>query len=879
MKGNNSNKKRWVSTVLMTGIILAGMVPAGTVVNAVSRDDSTVSTQESSQLANDPKSGFEKITANADAQKVKEETSVTEDKNIPVVKDETKEKSSTTKVEKAVTGKDKTKVAVPTAGYVEGAGADPTGETWEAKDYSATSAKEYVSPSGQQGLTDEPVLYFGNDNSTDGKGLQPFQPSALTNNKDYSGSSNASSWSYVGLPEKTFKSPNPKKSYGIIINGVIPDDRGYGFVASDAKDVYTIESAVKMGKIIDYKLYKNTGHTGFKATMYDPTYKLSYTFIEIYDTDGGISSYFSITNNDTTARDIGAVEAADTFVDTDAVPVMSLGANAGFKMVGGKHTLNYRLNDPDGNRMGGWTNYTAGNINTKKGVSNRIYSPEDIGSYFKGGVTGTGMEGTLANPANDPTGDAGNIGIYNILKPGDKLSGTIDETDSGFVIKASPKTLAPGEALVNGSYLTYNEVQPGEAPVATATPSTINAYADLVTGLKITGTVKDKDSTKGRIKITYPDKSTSATTENAYDTVTPNTSIPYSANIDSTKLKPGLNELTVTAIDDKKHEQDPAVKVTVNLITLGATPITQNIKVGGTVSTVEKDLISDIKILNTIGHTLKIDTSNPSKNPVNTGKVGHYVQDMLLTDTVVSPNKVAKIAIPVNVTDSDTVTDKDSAVYAHKFDTKTTDIAKLSDVELKALIISKSEAKGWILETGANSAVSVKSTTLLATSPAGTYKATITNAAGKEITIDITVTGGDLKITSAPDAISYGATSGVMLPYSTENFNLQRQDNNKAKVSIANAGQQGWNLTAKVSKPLTNGSNSLKGVLKYIDTNNVATDLDSGSVVVGSGKTAPTQDVTWDAKQGIIANLNGNNTSLKAGKYAGEITWTLTDAP
>ncbi|TWW11678.1 hypothetical protein LABALGLTS371_04480 [Dellaglioa algida] len=865
MKGNNSSKKRWVSTVLMTGIILAGMVPAGTVVNAVSRDDSTVSTQESSQVVGNPKSGFEKITTDADAQKVKEdssivtdkETTVTEDKAVSTVKDEdtskAKDDSKTNNDKKMETDKSKAKTAVPTAGYVEGAGADPTGETWESKDYSADSSTEYVSPSGK-GADSEAALYFGNGT---GNSRQPFQPMALTSK------TSGSTWTFMN-------GVNPKRSYGIIIKDAIPTDRGYGYLsASDLTAVSTIESAVKVGKIIDYKLQKNTSHTGFKATMYDPAYKLSYTFIEIYDPDGGLSSYFSITNNDTASRAIGAVQGVDTLVDTDAVPVLSLGEDAGFKMVSGKHTLNFRLNDPDGNRMGGWTNYSAGNIDVKgsTGFYNRIYDPTSIGGYFKGGVSGAGMEKTKKD---------GKIDIFDISKPSLTLA---DTDDSGFVIKASPKNLAPGEALVNGSYLTYNEVFPGEAPVATATPSTINAYADLVTGLKITGTVKDKDSTKGRIKITYPDKSTSATTENAYDTVIPNTSIPYSANIDSTKLKPGLNELTVTAIDDKKHEQDPAVKVTVNLITLGATPITQNIKVGGTVSTVEKDLISDIKILNSTGHTLKPDTSNPSKNPVNTGKVGHYIHDMLLTDVLIVPNKVAKIAIPVNVTDSDTITDKDSAVYAHKFDTKTTDIAKLSDAELKALILSKSEAKGWILETGANSAVSVKSTTLLATSPAGTYKATIKNAVDKEITIDITVTGGDLKITSAPDTMNYGATAGVMLPYSTENFNLQRQDNNKAKVSIANAGQQGWKLSASVSKPLTNGTNTLKGVLKYVDTGNVATDLDSGSVVVGSGKTAPTQDVTWDAKQGIIANLNGNNTSLKAGKYAGEITWTLTDAP
>ena len=126
--------------------------------------------------------------------------------------------------------------------------------------------------------------------------------------------------------------------------------------------------------------------------------------------------------------------------------------------------------------------------------------------------------------------------------------------------------------------------------------------------------------------------------------------------------------------------------------------------------------------------------------------------------------------------------------------------------------------------------------------------------------------------------MSYGASTGVMLPYSSEDFNLQRKD--IAKVSISNLGKQGWNLSAKVSEPLRDGTNTLTGVLKYVDTNNVVTDLDNGSVIVGSGKTETTQDVTWDdPKQGIIANLNGSNTSLKVGTYTGEIEWTLTSAP
>ena len=864
MQKNNGSKKRWVSTVLLTGVILAGMMPVGAVVNAVSRDESTVSMQESGQLANDQKSGFEKITADADAQKAKEDSSamtdkdatVNEDKNVPVINNEnseTKEKTDTV-IEKKVTS-NKSKSITPTLGYV-GPSTNAVNTTWETVPVDpAKIPTTFVSPSGSQSKPDEPVLYFGNK-------VLSFQPSSFTNNRNYidKGNVNVSSWMFVGKDVNGINL-NPRRSYGIIVNGSVPDDRGY--FTTNLSRTNTIESAVKNGKITNYQLYKNTNGTGFKATMYDTDYKLSYTFEEMYDELGGIYSYFSITNNDpvgTPARDIGAVQGVDTFVDNDSVPVINLGKNAGFKMVGDKHVLNYRLNSPVNNaKLGGWTNYSAG-------VASDVMWPGSVSKYFSGGISGNGMEQYEAGK---------NIGIVDISSPDVPVA---KDADTGFTIKANPKKLAPGETLTNGSYLTYKPVTPSIPPVATVSKPIINAYKDDSSAMiDVTGNVIDEDSTKGHIEITYPDGSTSPATDNKYDTSKINTSISYTAKIDPSRLTIGENTIVIAAVDDKDNKQLAPVTMKINLITLGATPITQNIKVGGTVSTVEKDLISDIKILNPTGHTLKIDTSNPSKNPVNPSKVGHYVQDMLLTDTVVSPNKVAKIAIPVNVTDNDTATDNTSAVYAHKFETKTTDIAKLSDAELNALIILKSEAKGWILETGANSAVSVRLTTLKATSPAGTYKATIANAAGKEITIDITVTGGDLKITSAPDAMNYGATSGVMLPYSAENFNLQRQDNSKAKVSISNAGQQGWKLAASVSKPLTNGTNTLKGVLKYVDTKNVATDLDSGSVIVGSG--VATQDVTWDAKQGIIANLNGNNTSLKAGKYTGEITWTLTDAP
>lgn len=822
MRGYNNNKKEWISATLMASAVLAGLLVGGSV-TPMAQGEQRVSAQTKEIKA---------VSSSISESSKKQTIIKKEDKNVKVITN-------------------RTESIAPTLGYA-GPSTDAIATEWQKTPVDPTKiASSFVSPSGSQSKPKEPVLYFGNSKLS-------FQPSSFTNNSAYNDQNNASSWMYIGTGINPVN-PNPRRSYGIIINGNVPSDRGYGTTSSVKTN--SIEAAVRDGKITNYQLYKNTAGTGFKATMYDTVYNLSYTFEEMYDDAGGIYSYFSITNNDaagTASRDVGAVQGVDTFVDFDEVPVLSLGSDAGFKMVGTKHVLNYRLNSPINNaKLGGWTNYTAGLVSD-------IMDPSLASTYFTGGILGPGMEKTKAGE---------NIAIGNISLPNTEVKG-----DTGFTIKANPKTLAPGETLTNGSYLTYKEVTPSTPPVATVTTPTINAYADQADAFTIKGKVSDVDGTKGHIEITYPDGSTSPVADNMYDTSKINTSIDYTAKIDSSKLSVGANTITIAAVDDKDNRQLLPVTMKVNLFKLSATGLPQLIKIGGTVSTLETDLIKNLTIMNKNKHTLIIDGKNPSGKPLDNSKVGFYFQDMTLTDTDTSPVEVANVPVPVNVSDDHTVIDTTSAVYAKDFSTTSEAISGLSSADLNALILKSSEARGWMSATGAESKVSVKSTTLTGTSSDGVYKAVIQNANGKEITINITVTGG-LKIASAPDAITYGASTGVMLPYSKENFNLQRQDNSTAKVSISNSGKQAWKLTAKVSKPLTSGSDTLTGVLKYIDTNNAVTDLDSGSVIVGTGKTEATQDVTWGAKQGIIASLDGANTSLKAGKYTGELTWTLDDTP
>ncbi|WP_409022201.1 hypothetical protein ACE83Q_00550 [Dellaglioa sp. P0083] len=839
MREYKNRKKEWVSATIMTSAVFAGLLAGG----ASHREPNVFAkTDESSMSSESSDETSSKLTI--------KESSELEKK---VLLSESVENKSKIKAKSSEKTKLSTRSVTRAAGYI-----GPTKDVfpddyWDTtKDYAAESATAFVSQSGSQNKPGEPVLYFGNK-------YFPFQMNELLNNDPVSGS-NKPGWAYMF---DTGINPVPRKSYGIIINNSVPGNRGYGLVSSYSSIPYTIESAVKGKDITGYQLFKNKTGTGFKAIMYDTKYKLSYTFEEVYDASGGVYSYFSITNNDTTARAVGAIEGVDTFVDEDAVTIESLGPDEGFKMVGSAHSLNFKLNDPRNNtKLGGWTNYTGGDI---PNVTNTGH----LNNYFNGGALGTGMEKSPHNKI---------IAVSDIKNPDNPFKG-----DSGFIIKANPKTLEPGGTLVTGSYQTYKEAV---APDASVKEQTINAYTSQTNRPKILGTVLDKDGSKGYIQITYPDGSTSGTTENVYDTGKVDTSADYSANIDTSKLKLGSNKIIVTAVDDSEVEQLKPVTVTVNLYKLGATAIPQTIKVGDAVKTGETDLINNLTIINqpTVNaHTLKIDATNPSGKPLINTKAGFYIQDMLLTDTVVKPNEIAKVAVPVTVTDSDTATDKVSALYAKGFGVKQVDIQKLTTDELTALIMKTSEAKGWLLATGAESKVSVDSTTLKQASTDGIYQAVIKNSDGLKKTINIEVTGG-LKITEGPGATNYGSFLGVTLPYSGEDFKVQRSDPDPHvnSVQVSNAGKQAWTLTAQLTTPLTEHNDAnvkLNGVLTYIDASGQSQDIESNSAEVGSGQSEVTQEVSWASDKGIIVQLNGKNPSLKAGDYTGELTWTLADTP
>ncbi|MHC9531932.1 hypothetical protein ACVPPR_00515 [Dellaglioa sp. L3N] len=879
MERHNSSKKGWLSLTLMTGAILAGLL-AGGAINHKNTDG--------------------QVYAQTTVEKATAATKKTESSKILTDKTTDKTKKTTEKVApKKTTDKTKTTKA-DTSGYVAPK-EDPLGTrtTWDDKsdstDYASTSAKTFVTPSGATDNKDEPAMYFGNY-------YRKFQPNEVSNRNKYNNLTNTSSWMFPSQkdPSDSFKVNSTSGSaYGIIVNGIVPEDRGYSPTAKNGVDDSSIFTALQSGvNINDYHLYKNTTNTGFKATMYDKEYDLSYTVEELYDNAGGIYRYYMITNSAAETREIGAVEGVQPFVDKADTPVLSLAPKAGLTMEGRRDLLQLAMNDPvTGNNMGGWTNYSAGNFYP-------VNSPHSVGMlsvgamhyYFQDGINGAGME-------DSPTGE--NIAIIDMADPSKKLG----DAQAAIILKANPRSLAHGDTLENGSYLTYGAISTSkEPPVATATPATINAYADQTDALKITGKVSDPDSTKGHIQVTYPDGTTSATT--AYDTGKIATSVDYTVKLDATKLKSGANEVTITAIDTENHVQKFPVKVTVNLFKLGATGLPQIIKLGGTVSTDEDTLIKDLTIMNlpdpkdpkkTVDnkHTLTIDTTNPSKKPIDNKTVGFYIQDMLLTDTDVTPKETAKVPVPVNVLDDASNHDKLAAIEANDFTViKTDKLATLSTDAINALILKKSAAKAWYLADGKSLNVKVSYTNLTKDSTRFStgVKAIVTASyedAGKTVTLNkhvkITVTGGPAALTHVPTSIHFGNKDGVVLPYAAEMLKLKGKDDtpDDYKVTLDNPGKEDYalyvsssDLTSTVDK-----SKTLSGVVYFVNAMGTSENIDgnqSVAVLTDEDDLAKPDPIDLSGtKNTVRVELAGKDKNLMnaEGSYTGQINWSMVTAP
>ncbi|WP_375179674.1 MucBP domain-containing protein [Enterococcus rotai] len=346
-------------------------------------------------------------------------------------------------------------------------------------------------------------------------------------------------------------------------------------------------------------------------------------------------------------------------------------------------------------------------------------------------------------------------------------------TYSGLKPGMEENKVKPGEVLFPDKLLSYiytagvpeRPVAPGESVSATwdiyfgvalpyisidAEPEEYNVYQDTKKqefNYNYTLGKMPLDSSYGTLTVTYPDKSDEkkpfSAVNNTGSVTVPRTKLPEQLN-----NNPGTIETYTTSLFG--INEDPAGQpglptedkyLNVNVYNLGATPIPQVVAKDSTWNKTAESLIKNPVYLP--GNT--VTTNYVKTKPIDTSKVGLQLVEVIMTDKTEQPNKTAIIKVPVMVIDGEIP--KDFVFGVKDFSVDKSEIANLTDDQLKKLIIEKSNATAWDVITGLSDDIkfSVVKKTLETTSEASKtpYTARISaekDGVQKEETVNITVT-------------------------------------------------------------------------------------------------------------------------------------------
>ncbi|WP_430602828.1 hypothetical protein IGJ02_000140 [Enterococcus sp. DIV0724b] len=401
-------------------------------------------------------------------------------------------------------------------------------------------------------------------------------------------------------------------------------------------------------------------------------------------------------------RHFSMLESVDLDYLNDSVPVYSLGDNSGFYMEpeqGKRFTI--KLKDAQGNWLSDYRKYHVSDW------SSYVYPGKN---YFGKDFSRDGMESKNYKQGKVLLRDKDSA--YQLGAPGKNI-------ESGKVFKTGYEVFA-------GEELPYMKLK--------ADPESFNVYSDSKAEFKTDYTLSQipTENDQGTIYATYPDGSEEK--------------IPFSANslkefegtlaIPRNTLPDKLNEVPGTikkyntsllAIDETegpmKGLPSEEYAIQINVYNLGGTPIAQTIKKGSAWEKEASSLIKNPVVLP--DHTATFEYVN-SAQPVDTSKVGLQYAEVRMTD-INEPSQTTVIKVPVMVVE-DTPPTTGLIIGAHDFTIKKNDVADLSTEQINTLILEKSEAKGWDVETGLTEGVelTVIDTTLTNTPEVGeTYSAVI----------------------------------------------------------------------------------------------------------------------------------------------------------
>lgn len=136
---------------------------------------------------------------------------------------------------------------------------------------------------------------------------------------------------------------------------------------------------------------------------------------------------------------------------------------------------------------------------------------------------------------------------------------------------------------------------------------------------------------------------------------------------------------------------------------------------------------------------------------------------------------------------------------------------------------------------------------------------------------------GELKFVSAPTLIDFGqqkVTTKIQTNQPTVQGDLTVQDSRSSRKT--------WRLTARITKPLSNGKDTIEGALRYVyKGRNIKLSADAEEIArkTNSDDTPYKVNSNW-SEDGEGLKLQTEIGAVKSsGNYQAEIEWELTDAP
>lgn len=481
-----------------------------------------------------------------------------------------------------------------------------------------------------------------------------------------------------------------------------------------------------------------------KEILIDTPNQIAYVYDYTISRNLNFSVKLSMYNTAETAREFGILEMIGLAYFSVDIPVYPLPDNAGFLLrqtdFGEDKRMSVKYKDSKGELLSDFNMYTVGGRSA-------------IDNY----------PGRLPNLANT------NAFLSDFSRPGleiEDLSANLDKaimnaqdaskkSDVASQFGARPRLIQPNKAMnvgleiFAGDELPFMELEVDPEKFNIYQDDPIQNFETKYTLEKVPDTNSDKP-TEGTLSVVYPNMEeknepflagpTTVTENKDFLAANGNITIPRSKFPDPDHLNDNQGTVKTyhtTMIGSYKAPEveysglpSNEIDVKVNVYHLGGTPIAQVVKKDSAWTKTETSLIKDQVILP--GHTADLKYVNPTQ-PVDTSKVGLQFAEVCMTD-LDEPTRKTIIKVPVMVVDTKPPT-TGLMIGANDFSSSKAELAGLSDEQLKAFILEKSEAVAWDIATGLSEGVdlTVSETTLTNLDADGPHTATLQAKKGSTV--------------------------------------------------------------------------------------------------------------------------------------------------